>query len=63
MTMTINKFIEELQRLQPKLREKEIVITASNGLQFPPVVKQQLIDEYNPFGGVENVKNMVLTFD
>jgi hypothetical protein len=60
--MTVNKFIEELQRLQPDLRAKDIVITAPNGLQFEPKVKQQLIEPYNVFGGIENVKSMVITF-
>lgn len=61
--MTVDDFIKELQGLNPKLRAMDIVITAPNGLQFAPKVKQQLIDQYNIFGGIENVKNMVVTFD
>lgn len=61
--MTINDFIKDLQRLNPELRAKKIVITAPNGLQFSPKVKMQLIDEYNVFGGIENVKDMVLTYE
>lgn len=61
--MTVDEFIKKLQMLQPKLRAKDIVITAPNGLQFEPKVKQQLIEPYNVFGGVENIKNMVVTFE
>jgi hypothetical protein len=60
--MTIDDFIKELQRLKPELRAKNVVITAPNGLQFAPKVKQQLIDQYNVFGGPENVKDMVITY-
>lgn len=61
--MTVDDFIKELQSLKADLRDKDIVITAPNGLQFEPKVKQQLIDQYNVFGGVDNVKNMVITYD
>ena len=61
--MTVDDFIKDLQRLNPELRAKNIVITAPNGLQFAPKVKQQLIDQYNVFGGPENVKNMVITYE
>lgn len=61
--MTVDDFIKELQGLNPKLRAMDIVITAPNGLQFAPKVKQQLIDQYNVFGGIENVKNMVVTYE
>lgn len=61
--MTVNEFIKHLQALQPKLRDKNIVITAPNGLQFEPKVKQQLKDPYNVFGGIENVEHMVITYD
>ena len=60
--MTVDEFIKELQGLNPKLRSKDIVITAPNGLQFEPKIKQQLLEPYNIFGGIENVKNMVVTF-
>jgi hypothetical protein len=63
MEMTVNGFIKHLQGLNPELRAKKIVITAPNGLQFEPVIKQQLIDKYNVFGGVENVECMVITYD
>ena len=59
--MTVNDFIKELQSLQPKLRDKDIVITCPNGLQVEPKVKMQLI-EMRFDGGVENVKNMVITY-
>lgn len=62
LIMTVDEFIVELQRLRPDLRSKEIVITCPNGLQVNPVIKQGLIDQYNLFGGVENVKNMVITY-
>jgi hypothetical protein len=61
--MTVNDFIKELQAIRPDLREKEVIIIASNGLQFEPKLKQQLINPYNIFGGIGNVKNMVITFD
>jgi hypothetical protein len=61
--MTVDELIKELQMLQPELRAKNIVITAPNGLQFEPKVKRQLISQYNVMGGIENVKNMVLTFE
>lgn len=61
--MTVNEFIKELKRLRAELREKEIVISAPNGLQFEPKVKQQLKDPYNVFGGIENVKNMIITYE
>jgi hypothetical protein len=61
--MTVNEFIKELQRLQPALREKDIVITAPNGLQFEPKIKQQLTDYHHIFIGIENIKNMIITFE
>jgi len=61
--MTVDEFIIVLQNLNPALRAKEIVITAPNGLQFEPKVKQQLIEPYNIFGGIENVKSMVITYE
>jgi len=60
--MTVDEFIKELNQLKPALRAKDIVITAPNGLQFEPKVKQQLIDQYNVFGGIDNIKNMVITY-
>lgn len=61
--MTVNKFIEKLQQLQPKLRDKEIVISCPNGLIVEPSVKMLLEDKWNLFGGVENVKAMILTWE
>ena len=61
--MTVDEFIIVLQNLNPALRAKEIVITAPNGLQFEPKVKQQLIEPYNIFDGIENVKSMVITYE
>jgi hypothetical protein len=61
--MTVDEFIKVLQNLNPALRAKDIVITAPNGLQFEPKIKQQLIEPYNVFGGIDNVKNMVITYD
>lgn len=61
--MTVNKFIKLLEELQPKLREKEIVIRSPNGLIVNPSVKMLLDDETNLFGGVENVKAMIITWE
>ena len=61
-TMTVNEFIKKLEQLQPKLREKEIVIECPNGLIVEPSVKMLLEDKWNLFGGVENVKSMIVTW-
>ena len=61
--MTVNEFIKKLERLQPALREKDIVITAPNGLECEPAVRMQLEDKWNLFGGIANVKNMVVTYE
>lgn len=60
--MTVDEFIIKLQSLQPKLRAKDIVITAPNGEQFEPETKMQLIDEYNLFGGIDNIKHILITY-
>ena len=60
--MTVNDFIKELQRLQPKLRDKDVVIQCPNGLLVEPKAKMLLKDEKNIFGGIENVKSMVITW-
>lgn len=59
--MSVNELIRQLERIQPKLREKDIVIRAENGMLFAPEIKQLLIDEKNVFGGIDNVKAMILT--
>ena len=60
--MTVNEFIKELQRLQPKLREKDIVITCPNGMCVKPSIKMLLEDEKIIFGGIENIESMVITW-
>lgn len=62
LNMTVDDLIKELSALQPALRAKEVIIIAPNGEETFPSIKQQLVDKYNIFGGVENVKNMVLTW-
>ena len=57
--MTVNEYIKELEKLRPDLKELEIVITAPNGLQFPPQIKQQLNKDYDISSGV---KNMIITY-
>jgi len=59
--MTVNDFIRELQSLQPKLREKEIVIMMPNGILVEPKAKMVLADPMNIFGGIDNVKQMIIT--
>jgi len=61
--MTVNEFIVELQMLNTKLREKDIVIIAPNGLEVNPKVKQNIINKYDVFGGIENVKNIIITIE
>jgi len=61
--MTVNEFIKKLQQLQPKLREKDIVISAPNGIVVKPSIKMVLKDKMNLFGGVENVEAMILTYE
>lgn len=60
--MTVNEFIIKLQALQPKLREKDIVIVAPNGTVCSPEVKMVAEDPYNIFGGIENIKQMLITY-
>jgi hypothetical protein len=59
---TINHLIKDLQQLNEIYRSKPIVIQAPNGLLFRPVVKQLLHDQYNIFGGWENMKAAIITF-
>ncbi len=51
--MTVNDFIKRLQELQPKLREKDIVIGCPNGETTEPSIKMLLEDKWNLFGGIE----------
>ena len=37
--MTVNEFIEKLQRLKPSLRESEVFTLCSNGLLVTPEIK------------------------
>jgi len=60
--MTVNQFIKKLQELQPALREKHIIIVTPNGMEVDPEIKMLLEDKYNLFGGIDNVKAMVITF-
>jgi hypothetical protein len=61
--MTVNEFIKKLESLQPKLRDKEIVIGCPNGLTVEPSVKMLLEDRMNIFGGIDNVKAMIITWE
>lgn len=65
--MTVNQFIKELESLKSELRKKQVVIIAPNGLEFDPMIKQQLIDYTKLFSGeiknIKNIKNMVITYE
>lgn len=59
---TIDKFIKDLQQLNEVYRSKPIVIRAPNGEVFKPQVKQLLKDEFNVFGGWENMEAAIITY-
>jgi len=61
--MTVNEFIDKLQNLAPRLREKEIVIGCPNGETTEPSIKMQLNDKWDLFGGIDNIKAMILTYE
>lgn len=60
--MTVNDFIKELSNLNPKLKEKKIVISTPNGLLVSPKVKQVLKESYI-FGGYDNIDAMIITIE
>lgn len=61
--MTVNDFIKKLQQLQPKLKDKELVISSPNGLIVSPKLKMLLKDETRPFSGVDNVSSVIITHE
>ena len=57
--MSVNDFINELQKLQPELREKEITISI-DGVMFDPIIKIELIKP-TVFLGPNNVGKIIIT--
>jgi len=61
--MKVSEFIDRLNVLKDELKDKDIVIVASNGLLVTPEIKFQLknqMDSFNLSG--DNVEYVILTW-
>jgi len=62
--MTINEFINELQKLSNERKEKEIFVIAPNGLEFEPKLRIKLIDKYDVLNKSENnIESTVIFYE
>ena len=63
MSITLQQFIDDLNRIKQELRDKEIVIQASNGLLFEPKVKFIVKEIHNLNKDAENVDKIIITYE
>lgn len=62
--MTVNDFINELQKLPDERKEKEIVVIAPNCMEFEPKLRIKLIDKYDVLNKSENnIESTVIYYE
>jgi len=59
--MTINKFIEELQKISEDKRELPLIIEYPNGLEVEPKIKMKFENYGSPLLG-DKLESMVITW-
>ena len=65
MDMTIDKFIEKLQRISPDKRKLPLVVDCPNGMEVDPQIKMRWDDPFGQNSGVLSGKpptKMVITW-
>lgn len=62
--MTIRNLIDQLERIEEKYREVDVVVECPNGLLVAPSIKNKLKDKYDVFNhSPENTEYIVLAYE
>ncbi len=59
--MNVKQLISKLQAIKPELQEKEVLVIATNGMQYPAEVRFKKKDRYSLDLTEDNVEAIFIT--